>query len=216
MSVDVFKTYGPAGKLVERPGGPCPDWCDTDHMPARCDDGIHSSRPLIVDLSSEQKDQHEFANGAVPQSTVNVQHFPGSDPFVMLTHHDEMAVSEDKLTATEAEAVAKALEWNADIIRACGDHTCWCDGMHQPGDEHMGEMKEISPSLMPNPPGSVLVSIVRDWGAPAASVQLVSHTTQMWELLTPDEAERVATNLRRCAALVTFHQAARQLAEAGR
>lgn len=213
MSVDVFQIYGPAGKLIERPGGVCPDWCATDHMPARYDDGVHSSDCLCVDLSSEQKEQHEFTNGAVPQVTVNVQDHPGSEPFVMLTHHDEMATSEDKLTVTEADKIAWALEKNASVIRANGDHTCWCDGLHGPRDLHYGEGEDISPSLMPVPPNPITVAVMRDWDDPAARVQVVSHTARMWDLLTPDEAERLAANLRRCAAILAVHQANTRLKE---
>lgn len=205
MSVDVIAVNDTAIR-TGRPGGPCPDWCTTDHMPPHCDDGVHCSTPLFVELSTEQKQQHEFTNGAVPQVTVGVQHHPGAEPFVMLTHHDDRAISEDKLTVTEADQVAAALEKNASIIRACGVNTCWCDGNHGPGDIHWGESEDITPRLMPVP-NPITVAIQRGWVESAARVGLDSHTARMWDLLTPDEADHLALSLRRCGAILAVYQA---------
>jgi hypothetical protein len=60
---------------------------------------------------------------------------------------------------------------------------------------------------MPDARNPVSIAIVRDWEWPAALVQIDCHTARMWDFLTPDEAERLAANLRRCAAILAVHQA---------
>jgi len=205
MSVDVFPTMT---RTAERPGGPCPAWCTVDHGPARSDDGVHTNDPLAVELSTDQHDQAEYIGGGYSAVLVDVQQYPGKSPFVMLTHHDGMADPCDPLTADQAVKVAEALEWNAEIVRACGTNTCWCDGLHAPREDHWGERKEIPltlTSLDYIPQVNVVIS--RPWKAKAAFVELVSHNERMWDRLTADEAEQLAKHLRRSGAIVALHQA---------
>lgn len=217
MSVDVLAAYGPVGKLVELPGGQCPDWCDQDeHLSPPNDDGVHCSAPLAVELSTEQEDQADYVGNGSCAVLVNVQWHPGDSPFVMLTHHDGMVASEDPLTPGEAEKIAWALEKNASIIRACENNTCWCDGLHSPEDIHWGECERTPISLTSRPyTPDVCVAIARDWDATATVIHLISHNERDTDILTVEEAEQLAKNLRRCGAIVVFHQVDRQLAGVG-
>lgn len=177
---------------------PCPRWCDQEHFAP--DDGVHCSEPLTVLASRHMREDIDYPN----EINVNVQQFPGEPPLIHLTHHDGMLDPEDILTPHEAEELATYLNTSAAIIRANGDHTCWCDGMHGPGDIHMGEMKRVF--LSRGPKGyqpAVLIAIMRDdVKAPAAVVQITSHDERTADELTPDEADQLAARLRRCAATI--------------
>lgn len=188
--------------IQERPAKlatvPCPPWCREDHTGP--DDGVHCSEAISVLATRHMRDDIDYPN----EINVNVQQHPGRPPLIHLTHHDGMLDPEDTLTPHEAEQLATYLNANAATIRANRNHTCWCDGMHGPGNIHVGEMKRVflshgSKGYEP----AVLIAIARDDSkSPDAVVHVTSHDERTADELTPDEADQLAARLRCCAATI--------------
>lgn len=182
---------------------PCPSWCFEEHLPPAIDDGTHCSEPLAVSASRHPR----RGMGDCEEILVNVHQEPGKPPLIHLGHHDGMLAGEDVLTAAEAEQVAHHLQDLASIIRANGDHTCWCDGLHTPGDQHAGEMRNVRTRA--HGPHEISISIVRHWDETDALVEIVSHNGNDLDELTPNEADQLAARLRDCIAIIRNTEGAR-------
>lgn len=166
----------------------CPFWCG-GHTNFAVDNFTHMSHSGSVELSFRTL-------------LVTVEQGPGDDiPHVVLTFSTESDF-EDKLTAAEAVRLSVLLRDHAETVRANGDHLCWCDGLHQPGDDHFGEFQNVGLELNERRGDQVATMLFREWKGESTYVRLVASDERHEVNMTPDEADQLADVLQEHAATI--------------
>ncbi|MCW2900421.1 MAG: hypothetical protein JWO67_2686 [Streptosporangiaceae bacterium] len=177
----------------------CPFWCDGHDGSFALDDFTHMSTTGAVDLSDDL-----FADTSLPGKrvvlhktvTVTVAQRESAAAHVLLCQSSGLDF-EDKLTASEAVRLSVILHDHAEIVRANGDHLCWCDGLHQPGDDHFGEFKNVGLELNERRGDQIATMLFREWKGEKSYVRMVWSDERHEADMTPDEADQVAALLRR-------------------